>query len=98
MALAIDRWQLAEGVNSAPFALVSEVAHGLRIAAPNAAARDAGVCAGTMLTDARAICPALTVTPGDPTGDLAFLERLALWVQRWVRGRRSIHPMACWSM
>lgn len=83
MALAIDRWQLAEGVNSAPFALVSEVAHGLRIAAPNAAARDAGVCAGTMLTDARAICPALTVTPGDPTGDLAFLERLALWVQRW---------------
>jgi len=36
-----------------------------------------------MLTDARAICPALAVAPGDPAGDLAFLERLALWAQRW---------------
>jgi protein ImuB len=81
--LAIDRWQLAEGVSAAPFALVSEVAQGLRIAAPNAAAREQGVRAGAMLTDARAICPALAVAPGDPAGDLAFLERLALWAQRW---------------
>jgi len=81
--LAIDRWQLAEGTNPAPFALVSEVAQGLRIAAPNAAAREQGVRAGAMLTDARAVCPGLAVAPGDPAGDLAFLERLALWAQRW---------------
>ncbi|MEY4952261.1 MAG: hypothetical protein RL299_685, partial [Pseudomonadota bacterium] len=36
-----------------------------------------------MLTDARAVCPGLAVGPGDPAGDLAFLERLALWAQRW---------------
>ncbi|MBX9644295.1 MAG: DNA polymerase Y family protein, partial [Novosphingobium sp.] len=47
------------------------------------AAREQGVRAGAMLTDARAICPALAVAPGDPAGDLAFLERLALWAQRW---------------
>ena len=90
-ALAIDRWQLAEacpepgrrGVSDTPFALVSEVAHGLRIAAPNASAREQGVHGGMMLTDARALCPALAVAPGDPAGDLAFLERLALWAQRW---------------
>ena len=82
-ALAIDRWQLAEGVNPAPFALVSEVAHGLRLSAANAAARQAGAQPGAMLTDARALCPQLQVAPGDPAGDLAFLERLALWARRW---------------
>ena len=82
-ALAIDRWQLAEGINAAPFALLSESAHGPRIAAINAAARAAGVQLGAMLTDARALCPDLAVHPGDPAGDLAFLEKLALWAQRW---------------
>ena len=82
-ALAIDRWQLAEGTSPAPFALVSEVAHGLRLSAANAAAEAGGVRASMMLTDARALCPNLAVAPGDPAGDLAFLERLALWAQRW---------------
>lgn len=36
-----------------------------------------------MLADARALCPELAVVPADPAGDLAFLESLALWVQRW---------------
>jgi protein ImuB len=82
-ALAIDRWQLAEGISPAPFALLSESAHGPRIAAINAAARSAGVQPGAMLTDARALCPDLAVHPGDPAGDRAFLEKLALWAQRW---------------
>ena len=82
-ALAIDRWQLAEGISPAPFALLSESAHGPRIAAINAAARGAGVQPGAMLTDARALCPDLAVHPGDPAGDRAFLEKLALWAQRW---------------
>ena len=38
---------------------------------------------GTLLADARALCPELAVAPGDPGGDLAFLERLALWARRW---------------
>ena len=35
------------------------------------------------LADARALCPELKVAPADPAGDLAFLEDLALWAQRW---------------
>ena len=81
--LAIDRWQLAEGESPAPFALLAETVHGPRLTALNAAARQAGVQGGTMLADARAICPDLAVAPGDPAGDLAFLERLAIWAQRW---------------
>ncbi|MBN8483563.1 MAG: DNA polymerase Y family protein [Sphingomonadales bacterium] len=81
--LAIDRWQQAEGISPAPFALLSESAHGPRIAAPNVAAEDAGVHAGVLLADARALCPELAVALGDPGGDLAFLERLALWARRW---------------
>jgi protein ImuB len=36
-----------------------------------------------MLADARAVCPAIKAVPADPAGDLAFLEKLALWAQRW---------------
>jgi protein ImuB len=82
-ALAIDRWQLGNGESAAPFALLNETAHGPRIAATNPAGRSAGVHPGTMLADARALCPQLAVAPGDPAGDLAFLEGLALWAQRW---------------
>jgi protein ImuB len=82
-ALAIDRWQLDNGLSAQPFALVSETAHGPRIAATNPAGRSSGVRPGTMLADARALCPELQVAPGDPAGDLAFLEQLALWAQRW---------------
>ncbi|MFN5820815.1 MAG: DNA polymerase Y family protein, partial [Novosphingobium sp.] len=38
---------------------------------------------GTMLADARALCPELAVAPADPAGDRALLEALALWAQRW---------------
>lgn len=36
-----------------------------------------------LLADARALCPQLVAVPGDPAGDLAALEKLALWAQRW---------------
>jgi protein ImuB len=93
MDLALDRWRLAEGcargpealaaADAAPLALIAETAHGPRIAATNAAAMAQGVRTGVMLADARTLCPALAVRPADPAGDLAFLERLALWAQRW---------------
>lgn len=83
--LAIDRWRLAEGqgAGAGPLALISETAHGPRIAAANAAGREAGAHPGMLLADARALCPGLQVAPSDPAGDLAFLERLALWARRW---------------
>ena len=36
-----------------------------------------------LLADARALCPQLAAVPSDPAGDLAFLEKSALWAQRW---------------
>lgn len=92
-ALAIDRWRLAQqapegrgaekGADTAPLALISETAHGPRLAAVSPAAAQAGPRPGMMLADARTLCPMLAVEPADPAGDLAFLERLALWAQRW---------------
>lgn len=87
--LAIDRWRQAEGctpgqgADAAPLALITETAHGPRIDAANAAGLDAGAAPGMMLADARTLCPQLAVIPSDPAGDLAFLERMALWAQRW---------------
>ncbi|MEO0644192.1 MAG: DNA polymerase Y family protein, partial [Pseudomonadota bacterium] len=92
--MSVDRWRLAqghdgracergEGADADPVALITETAHGPRIASVNAAARDAGAQAGTMLADARALCPAIKVAAADPEGDLAFLEKLAVWAQRW---------------
>ncbi len=82
--LAIDRWRLANaGADTAPLVLIAETAHGPRIAAANAAGLEAGARVGSMLADARALCPGLAVAPSDPVGDLAFLEHLAFWAQRW---------------
>ena len=89
MRLALDRWRLSEkleageGSDRAPLALIAETARGLRIAAANAAAQEGGVSPGMMLPDARAVCPALATAPSDPAGDLALLEKLALWARRW---------------
>lgn len=88
-SLAIDRWRLVEGLrrgegaDANPLALIAATAHGPRIAAVNRAGREAGARAGMMLADARALCPGLAVARSDPAGDLALLERLALWAQRW---------------
>lgn len=88
-AFAIDRWRLAEGcqrgegADAGPLVLITETAHGPRIQATNDAARKAGARIGTMLADARTLCPSIVAVPGDPAGDLAELERLAAWAQRW---------------
>jgi protein ImuB len=90
--LAIDRWRLVEGLaegqgaDAVPLALISDTAHGPRITAVNAAGLAAGVRHGTMLMDARTLCPALAAVPADYGGDRAFLEKLAIWAQRWAPG------------
>ena len=87
--LSVDRWRLSndiapgEGPDAQPLALITETAHGPRIDAANAAGLEAGARRGMMLADARTLCPQIAVAPSDPAGDLAFLEKLALWVQRW---------------
>lgn len=93
--LAIDRWRRllssadgapvreGEGADADPVALIADTAHGPRIAAANRAALAQGVRTGTMLADARALCPQLATHPADPAGDLASLEKLVLWAQRW---------------
>lgn len=85
----MDRWRLSqglaegEGADAAPMALIAETARGVKIAAANAAGLAAGALPGTMLADARTLCPSLATASSDPAGDLAFLEKLALWAQRW---------------
>jgi protein ImuB len=97
--LAIDRWRQkqpggsagegagpaadAGSVDAGPVALITETAHGPRIDAANDAGLAHGARRGMMLADARTLCPHLQAVPSDPAGDLDFLERLALWAQRW---------------
>ncbi|BDI60993.1 DUF6504 family protein [Qipengyuania nanhaisediminis] len=63
--------------------LITETAHGPRIEAANRAGIEAGAQAGMMLADMRTLCPEVRTAPADPAGDLAFLEKLAVWAQRW---------------
>lgn len=87
--LAIDRWRLAENcaagedTDAEPWVLTADTAHGPRIEAANDAGLAAGARPGMRLADARALCPGLKTAPSNPEGDLAFLETLALWAQRW---------------
>jgi protein ImuB len=87
--LSVDRWRRAlapearAAAEAQPTALITETAHGPRIAAANEAGLAAGARAGMLLADARALCPDLATAPADPAGDLAALEKLALWAQRW---------------
>jgi protein ImuB len=57
--------------------------HGPVIHAVTKAAAARGARVGARLTDARALDPALIAMPADPQGDLALLQRLAKWAQRW---------------
>ncbi|WP_255551856.1 DNA polymerase Y family protein [Erythrobacter crassostreae] len=92
--LSVDRWRhtLApeaggvnpgEGADALPTVLIIETAHGPRIEAVNTAGHEAGARVGMMLADARTLCPDIQTAPADPAGDLDFLEKLALWSQRW---------------
>lgn len=85
--LSVDRWRRAFAPDApeprAPTALILDTAHGPRITAVNDAGLTAGARPGMLLADARALCPDLVAVPADPAGDLAALEKLALWAQRW---------------
>ena len=60
---------------------------GIRVRAASREARAAGASAGQLLTDARAVCPGLTVTELAPDVDRDDLDRLARYLVRfspWV--------------
>lgn len=62
-----------------PFVVTAASAGGLRIAAVNLHAAEAGILPGVPLADARALSPALEVAAADPLGDAAQLAKLATW-------------------
>lgn len=63
--------------------LVTQTAHGPRVDHADEAARAMGIAHGMLLADARTLCPQIVTATADPAGDLAMLERLALWARRW---------------
>ena len=91
--LSVDRWRLSQEGDQGqddrgegeepPTVLITETAHGPRIDAVNDSGQGVGARVGQMLADARALYPALETAPADPAGDLALLEKLAVWAQRW---------------
>ncbi|MXO50190.1 DNA polymerase Y family protein [Erythrobacter gaetbuli] len=87
-AMAMDRWRLGgsgerRALDNRPLVLIADTAHGPRIEAANRPGMAAGARRGMMLADARTLCPDIATAPSDPAGDLAFLEKLAIWAQRW---------------
>ena len=62
-----------------PFVTSAASAGGLRIAAVNLHAAEAGILPGMPLADARALAPGLEVAAADPLGDSEQLTKLAAW-------------------
>src|SRR5881628_1367817 len=82
--LAIERW--AKSADCGPdcaVVLTIDGPHGPIIHAVTKAAAERGAQAGSRLTDARAIDPALVAVPADPDGDAALVQRLSRWAGRW---------------
>ena len=67
-----------------PFVLAIPATGGLRIAAMNEAAEDAGIVVGDPVADARAKADSLQVRAADSIADDAALRRLALWATRYT--------------
>ena len=84
--LAIERWASSSDCGPEdPIVLTVDGTHGPIIHAVTMAAAERGARAGSRLTDARAIDPALVAMPADPESDAVLLERLARWAGRWSR-------------
>jgi len=66
------------------FVLAIPATGGLRIAAMNEAAEDAGIVVGDPVADARAKADSLQVRAADSAADDAALHRLALWATRYT--------------
>src|SRR5262245_39233740 len=67
-----------------PLVLVAPGKGGPRIVALNQAARQSGLVAGDLLSNARSKVLDLQVRNADPAADAAALNRLALWAMRYA--------------
>jgi protein ImuB len=66
-----------------PLATVTRAQGGIRVAAANVAAQEAGVAPGLPAADAQAVCPGLKTVVADPAAEAAGLVALAEWCRRW---------------
>src|SRR6516165_8378076 len=88
----IKRFLMAQAISPAgkpivperSFVLAIPTTGGLRIAAINEAAEDAGIVVGDPVADARAKADSLQVRAADSAADDAALHRLALWATRYT--------------
>jgi protein ImuB len=70
--------------DNAPRVVVMPVKSALRLCAVNDAAQELGLKPGMSLADARAMHPAIEVEQNDPLADLALLETIADWCDRYT--------------
>jgi protein ImuB len=70
--------------DDAPRVVVASVKSALRLCAVNDAAQELGLKPGMSLADARAMHPAIAVAQDDPQADLALLETIADWCDRYT--------------
>ena len=71
-------------VSSPPLAVVAKIKSALRIVALDESAERLGLTRGQALADARAMIPALGVADDDPDADIALLELVADWAERYT--------------
>ncbi|MFK7835220.1 MAG: DNA polymerase Y family protein [Sulfitobacter sp.] len=87
--LAMDRWrrivrqQRTLPGDDVPVVLTAQGSHGPVVHAMSEEARRRGVMPGARVVDVQAIHPDLHVEPSDAPGDIALLDRAAMWARRW---------------
>ncbi len=77
-------WRLAAPPETAPLAIAGRRNNGMLLVALDEKAAAAGLSRGMGLTDARAILPSLDALPEEPAADLALLEAVADWCDRYT--------------
>jgi len=82
--LATDRIARRLSAPDDPLVIVAPVKSALRLCAVNDAAAALGLALEMPLADARAMYPSITVTDADPAADLALLEAVADWCDRYT--------------
>ncbi len=80
----------------APLAVIAKGKGGKRLIALNAGAREAGLRAGMLLTDACAMFPSLITAPHEPQADYLELKRLAASCNRFSPWTAPDEPDGLW--
>lgn len=87
--LAMDRWrrittqQRTLPGDALPVVLAAQGRHGPVVHAMGEEAQRRGISIGARIVDVQAIHPDLHVESADVQGDIALLDRVAIWARRW---------------